>query len=55
MSFVLLAVQLIFLSLAYVPYMSEPVRGTFFLVSFWCCGVNVGLAFALARRGGEGR
>lgn len=52
MNLVLLAAQLALLAFAYMPGVSQPARGAFLLMSFWCFGGMVGSMLA-ARRGGD--
>lgn len=38
--------QVLLLLFAYMPGVSEPARGAFLLMSFWCFGAGLGARFA---------
>lgn len=38
--------QVALLACAYLPGVSEPARGAFLLMSFWCFGASLGARFA---------
>ena len=52
MSVAFVLVQTLLLAFAYMPGVSQPARGSFLLMSFWCFGGMVGSMLA-ARRGGD--
>ena len=51
MSSAFVIVQVLFLAFAYMPVVSQPAKGAFLLMSFWCFGGMVGSRLAARRRG----
>ena len=43
--------QILLFAFAYMPGVTEPARGAFLLMSFWCFGATLGARFA--GRGGD--
>lgn len=52
MSGLWVVVQISLLACAYLPGVTQPARGAFLLMSFWCFGGMVGSRLAARKRGG---